>query len=123
MGFSLTVVQDSMANELDYIDLGLSCAEVCDALGQGLKGKRLDELDQPVLGAIGKLTTYVGVSMRVLGGVLTNVAIAGLWPRWRGRSSRWVNGELSLDFCVRRTIRRLSRVGGRTSTEFFTSST
>ena len=54
-----------MANELDYIDLGLSCAEVCDALGQGLKGKRLDELDQPVLGAIGKLTTYVGASMRV----------------------------------------------------------
>ena len=77
-----------MANELDYIDLGLSCAEVCDALGQGLKGKRLDELDQPVLGAIGQLTTYVEVSSSILGAALTDVTIAGLWPGWRGRSSR-----------------------------------
>ena len=80
--------QDSMANELDYIDLGLSCAEVCDALGQGLKGKRLDELDQPVLGAIEQLTAYVEISMLILGSALTGVTIAGIWPRWRGRSSR-----------------------------------
>ena len=88
MRFSFAFAQDSMVNELDYIDLGLSCAEVCEALGQGLKGKRLDELDQPVLGAIGQLTTYAEVSMWALGDVLTDVTIAGHWPRWRGRSSR-----------------------------------
>ena len=88
MGFSFTITQDSMGNESDYIDLGLSCAEVCDALDQGLKGKRWDELDQLVLGAVGQLTTYVEVPMSILGGVLTDVTIAGIWPRWRGRSSR-----------------------------------
>ena len=45
-----------MANELDYVELGLSCAEVCEALDQGLKGRRLDELGQSVLRAIGQLT-------------------------------------------------------------------
>jgi hypothetical protein len=45
-----------MANELDYVELGLSCAEVCDALDQGLKGRRLEDLSQPVLRAIGQLT-------------------------------------------------------------------
>ena len=46
-----------MANELDYVELGLSCAEVCEALDQGLKGRGLDELSQSVLRAIGQLTT------------------------------------------------------------------
>jgi hypothetical protein len=45
-----------MANELDYIELGLSCAEVCEALDQGLKGRQLDEISQPVLRAIEQLT-------------------------------------------------------------------
>ena len=88
MSFSFKFSQDSMANEPDYIDLALSCAEVCDALDQGLKGKRFDELDQLVLRAIWQLTTYVEISMQTLGGALTDVIIEGLWPRWRGRSSR-----------------------------------
>ena len=46
-----------MANDRDYVDLGLSCAEVCQALDRGLNGRRLDELNKPVLGAIGQLTT------------------------------------------------------------------
>jgi hypothetical protein len=46
-----------MANEQDYIDLGLFCAEVCDALYQELKGRQLDELGQTVLRAIGQLAT------------------------------------------------------------------
>ena len=88
VSFSFTFSQDSMANEPDYIDLALSCAEVCDALDQGLKGRRFDELDQLVLRAIWQLTTYVEISTQTPGGALTDVMIEGLWPRWRGRSSR-----------------------------------
>ena len=46
-----------MANKLDYIELGLSCAEVCQALGREVKGRQLDELSQSVLEAIEQLTT------------------------------------------------------------------
>ena len=46
-----------MTNKQDYIDLGLSCGDVCQALDRGLNGRGLDELSKSVLGAIGKLTT------------------------------------------------------------------
>lgn len=45
-----------MANDQDYIELGRACADVCNALYRRLKGKRLDELTQSVLDAIGELT-------------------------------------------------------------------
>lgn len=46
-----------MANDRDYIEVGLACAEVCQALNRGLNGRRLDDLTGSVLGAIGQLTT------------------------------------------------------------------
>ena len=46
-----------MKNERDYLELGMSCGDVCKALDRGLSGKRLDELSETVLGGIGKLTT------------------------------------------------------------------
>ena len=46
-----------MANDQDYVELGLACAEVCQALDRGLNERPSDELNQSVLGAIGKLTT------------------------------------------------------------------
>lgn len=46
-----------MANEQDYVDLGVSCAEVCQALDRGINGRRLEELSKPVLGAVGLLMT------------------------------------------------------------------
>ena len=49
--------QDSKANKSDYVDLGLTCADVCKALHQGMDGKELDDLSQPVRKAIAKLTT------------------------------------------------------------------
>ena len=45
-----------MANEPDYVDLGLSCADLCQALDRGLKGRRSDELSLSVLEAIERLT-------------------------------------------------------------------
>ena len=46
-----------MVNEQDYVELGLSCADVCQALDRGLNGRQLGELSRSVLGAIGQLTT------------------------------------------------------------------
>ena len=50
------IPQDTMANELDYVELGLSCAEICKALDREMSGRRLDELSQPVCDAINRLT-------------------------------------------------------------------
>ena len=46
-----------MANELDYVDLGLACADVCRALDRGMGGRRVDGLSKSVLEGIGQLTT------------------------------------------------------------------
>ena len=56
MNVRLSSIQDCMTNEQDYVDLGLSCGDVCQALDRGLSGRGLDELSKSVLGAIGKLT-------------------------------------------------------------------
>jgi len=53
--FRLHNRQDSMMNELDYIGLGLDCADICRALGRGIKGKKLGELGQSVCDAINQL--------------------------------------------------------------------
>jgi hypothetical protein len=45
-----------MANELDYVDLGLSCADICRALDRGMNGKKLDDLSRSVCEAINQLT-------------------------------------------------------------------
>lgn len=50
-------MQDVMANEQDYLDLGQSCADACKALERGLEGRRSDELSRSVLEAIGQFTT------------------------------------------------------------------
>jgi len=49
--------QDSMANKLDYVELGLSCANICGVLDRGMNGRQLDEFSQSVGDAINQLTT------------------------------------------------------------------
>jgi hypothetical protein len=51
----LTFVQESMINQQDCVELGLSCADVCKALERGLQGKQSDDLSQSVLEAIEEL--------------------------------------------------------------------
>ena len=46
-----------MANEQEYVDIGLSCADICKALDRGMNEKKLDELDKSVRDAINQLTT------------------------------------------------------------------
>ena len=61
----LTHSQDTMANEQDYVDLGLSCADICKALKRGMGGKSLDDLSQSVRDAINQLTTWVQLAMHI----------------------------------------------------------
>ena len=51
--------QDTMANEQDYVDLGLSCADICKALERGMDGKSLNDLSKSVCDAINQLTRWV----------------------------------------------------------------
>ena len=44
-----------MVKEMDYVELGLACAEVCTALHRGLGEKRLSELNSFVYEAIRQL--------------------------------------------------------------------
>ena len=48
--------QDSMANETDYVELGIACVDVCKALDRGMNGRKLDDLSQSVREAIEQLT-------------------------------------------------------------------
>jgi len=45
-----------MINEVDYVDLGLACADACKALDGVVNKRRVDQLSQSVLGAITQLT-------------------------------------------------------------------
>ena len=47
--------QDSMANETDYVELGIACADVCKALDRRTNGMRLEDLNQFVLEAMNQL--------------------------------------------------------------------
>lgn len=44
-----------MIKEADCVKLGLTCAEVCQALGQGINGRQQEQLNQSVLEAIERL--------------------------------------------------------------------
>jgi hypothetical protein len=48
-----------MVDNMDYVGLGLSCANVCRALDRGLSGKKLDEFSQSVYDATGQLALWV----------------------------------------------------------------
>ena len=54
-----TYVQESLANEQDYIDLGLNCGEICEVLDRGTKGREIERLSRSVREAINQLTACV----------------------------------------------------------------
>ena len=45
-----------MINKADYVELGLICADVCEALNRGMDRTQADQLSRSVLGAIEKST-------------------------------------------------------------------
>ena len=54
--YRLTHRQDTMVNEQDYVELGLFCASICEALKRGIGEKKLEDLSKSVRGAINQLT-------------------------------------------------------------------
>jgi len=46
-----------MISQEDYVELGLTCIDVCTALDRGLNEKRLNDFDNSVREAIEQLTT------------------------------------------------------------------
>jgi len=44
-----------MISKADYVELGLTCSDVCEALNRGVNTRRADQLNQSVLEAIEKL--------------------------------------------------------------------
>ena len=46
-----------MIDKTDYVELGLACADACEALNQGINDRRVDPLNPSVLKAIEQLTT------------------------------------------------------------------
>ena len=44
-----------MVNQVDYVELGLACADVCIVLDRGLSGKQLRDLNDSVCEGITQL--------------------------------------------------------------------
>ena len=74
-----------MANESDYVELGLTCANICKALHRGMDGKELDDFSQSVREAVGQLKTCVEPVTRGLDGSLMILLISEPWRRYRAR--------------------------------------
>ena len=47
--------KDSTVDGLDYVELGLFCADICRALDRGTNEKKMDDLSQSVYGAMNGL--------------------------------------------------------------------
>lgn len=50
-------IQDSMINKMNYVELGLTCADVCKALNRGIRGQKKEQLNRSVFEAIEQLAT------------------------------------------------------------------
>jgi len=46
-----------MISKADYVELGLTCAGVCETLTRRMDGRQADQLSQSVLEAIEEFTT------------------------------------------------------------------
>jgi len=91
-------IQDSMINEMDYIELGLACAEVCTILGRGMDGKKLDDLSQSVCEAIAQLTVWVELTMLGLDHLLKMLQNCSEDPR-EGHQTEQTKCSLSAPSC------------------------
>ena len=63
-----------MVSKAEYVELGLTCANVCKVLNRGVGRRQADQLSQSVLEAIEKLTTWVKPAMGATGDFLTELS-------------------------------------------------
>ena len=109
MGFQFTSFQDFVANEQDYTDLGLYCANICTALDRGVNGKSLDDLNLPVREAINQLTVWVESEMYDLDDLLMTRFVTELSRVSSRRLPNRMGAAASPDFfTLRMTRTRLS---------------
>ena len=54
-----------MANKQDYVDVGLSCVDICKALERGMDGRELNELSKSVRDAIDQLKAWVEPAVHI----------------------------------------------------------
>ena len=52
-----------MANKVEYVELGLTCANACEALNLGMNRNQAEQLGQSVLVAVERLTRWVEPAM------------------------------------------------------------
>lgn len=64
-----------MIKEEDWVQLGLTCAEICQMLDRGINGGQQEQLSQSVLEAIERLNTWVWLA--VSEDLLTKLSIVG----------------------------------------------
>ena len=79
--FWFTCNQNSMANEIDYVELGLACADTCKVLDRGINGRKPEDLNQSVHEAISQLTRSVKSVVQDSGSSPTILLITEPWPR------------------------------------------
>ena len=84
-GLPTHTFQDFIANEEEYVELGLHCADICKAIDRGMNGKRLDDLSQSVCEAINQLTMWVQLEAHGLGHPPMTRLITGPLRKSRGR--------------------------------------
>ncbi|KAF9783129.1 hypothetical protein BJ322DRAFT_137268 [Thelephora terrestris] len=94
-GALLTMIRDSLANQQDFVDLGLACARVCKALDRGLKGRQSGNLSPSVLKAIEELAkTLAGIQSEIVKLGKRNAAFQALHANSdKDKIARW-NREL-----------------------------
>jgi hypothetical protein len=116
-------MQDFTSNKTDYVDLGLACVEVCEALTRAMRGKKEDDLSPFMIKAVGLLATWVKPVTHSLDASPTMFLIAEPWRGSKIRSPKRVNGRQSFDLFMRALIRRRSPVGSRSSVIVFSALT
>ena len=77
-----------MANEGDYVALGLTCADICTAIKEGMDGKKESDLNEPIRKAIERLERWVKSEICVSHNSLSTLPVPGLLWRSSWRSSR-----------------------------------
>ena len=66
-----------MANEADFVALGLTCAEICTAIKEGMDGKKESDLNEPVRKAIERLERWVKSEICVSHNSLSTLSVPG----------------------------------------------
>lgn len=110
-GFRFTLLQDSMSNEQAYVELGLNCADICEALDQGLDGKGLDDLSQSARDAVNRLTKWVAFAVRSAGSIPMTRLITEPLRRFKERLQGGAGAAVSPDSSIRVMIGRRLPLG------------